>query len=166
MARSRFQAFDRNPVALWQLGALCNHSNVGITMINHPWLGMVYTNYLWWWLGDGLWHWYAHSSLQLDQVLLHLGTFSWTFKRFPGDEYPLRQLACLHIEDVWGKNPCRAFLTPSMDEPMEKRHPIWYDKPDDKLPLWDCSCYTYFRVGHWDWFIWHGVSHILSPVSV
>ena len=32
--------------------------------INHPCLGMVYTSYLWWWLGDGLWHCFNHSNLK------------------------------------------------------------------------------------------------------
>ena len=33
--------------------------NVGIRKINHPWLGMVYTKYLWW-FGDGLLLFYPH----------------------------------------------------------------------------------------------------------
>ena len=38
-------------------------------VIKDPWLGMVYnysTNYLWWWLGDGLWHCYTHICLVIS----------------------------------------------------------------------------------------------------
>ena len=56
-------------------GDLPNYSVMWIiiTIINHLWLGMVYTNYLWWWLGDGLWHGYTRIGLILDIFAVSTG---------------------------------------------------------------------------------------------
>ena len=38
---------------------------------NHWWLGIwknEYTYYLWWWLGDGLWHGFTHMSNMIDDI--------------------------------------------------------------------------------------------------
>ena len=48
-------------------------SNVGIAIINHPFL-MVYTTHLWWWLGDGLL--LLHQHYKIRQILV------------VGDRYP------------------------------------------------------------------------------
>ena len=108
-----------NTYTTTRLGQL-NLTNVIITLINHPWLGMVYSNYLWWWLGDGLGLLYPHDfefELILGDILAwyvdHLGVDrtwiehgcpdrKWSVMKlmgvfsqwFPGLQFPPSPLVC------------------------------------------------------------------------
>ena len=51
-------------------------TNVGIAITNHPFRNGRNTNYLWWWLGHGLWHCYTYTK-----TFKHLQNRSWQFNR-------------------------------------------------------------------------------------